>query len=170
MLIATNDPGSLDNLIDIVDPAPISLWWPPAPGWWVVIGILLAGCGWMLIRWVRQRRMNAYRREAIRELDRIDELKMIPILLKRVALVAYPRTMVAPLAGDDWIQFLNESAPIAHFNGDLGERLQSLSCRSITSTDSLRSSLSISARHWILTHYPYARLGDISAQTTGGGG
>ena len=36
-----NDPGSLQNLNDIVMPAPVGLW-PPAPGWYVVFAVGLA--------------------------------------------------------------------------------------------------------------------------------
>ena len=44
-----NDPGSLQNLNDIVLPAPVP-WWPLAPGWWVLIGLIpIVGFWWVLI-------------------------------------------------------------------------------------------------------------------------
>ena len=33
------DPASLENLRDIAVPPPVP-WWPPAPGWWVVMAVL----------------------------------------------------------------------------------------------------------------------------------
>jgi hypothetical protein len=36
-----NDAGSRQKLNDIVVPAPVP-WWPPAPGWYVLLGISLA--------------------------------------------------------------------------------------------------------------------------------
>ena len=34
-----NDPGSLQNLNDIVVPGPVA-WWPLAPGWYLLLAVL----------------------------------------------------------------------------------------------------------------------------------
>jgi hypothetical protein len=104
------DPASLDRLHDIVEPARVSFW-PPAPGWWIVFGILLvvaALVAWKMRRaWVR----SAYRREALREVASMGDSRELPALLKRVALAAYPREEVAGLSGERWLAFLNREVP-----------------------------------------------------------
>ena len=47
-------------------------WWPLAPGWWGVIGVLAAAAAYLAWRWYRAWRHNAPRRHALRELARIE--------------------------------------------------------------------------------------------------
>ena len=105
-----NDPGDLGRLHDVVAPTDFPLW-PLAPGLWVLIAasavalLLLAWRAW------RRYRANAYRRQALGELDALapsqaDGILLISAILKRVALVSYPREQVASLSGDDWARFL----------------------------------------------------------------
>lgn len=122
------DPASLQNLHDIVVPGPVA-WWPPAPGWYVVI-LIAAGALLVLLRngWLHWRR-NRYRGEALRELARIGrggDLHEIPVLLKRAALSAWPREQVAGLVGADWHRFLDESANTDRFASDVGAVLDRL--------------------------------------------
>ena len=112
-----SDPASLSNLSDIVEPASIT-WWPPAPGL-VLLGILiLLWTSFIVLLWWRHRQHNAYRRAALQELVAIEErlhypqtrtegIRQLSVLLKRVALAAYPRTAVASLTGDRWSAFLD---------------------------------------------------------------
>ena len=48
-----SDPGSLQNLHDIVVPGPAA-WWPPAPGWYVLAAVALSVGEWCLYqrRWM----------------------------------------------------------------------------------------------------------------------
>ena len=48
-----SDPGNLQNLNDIVLPVPAH-WWPPAPGWYVLAGLLLAVLALLALRWLRR--------------------------------------------------------------------------------------------------------------------
>jgi len=122
------DTASLQNLHDIVVPGPLA-WWPPAPGWYVVM-IVAAGALLVLLRsgW-RHWRRNRYRSEALRELTRIGregDLRELPVLLKRAALSAWPRARVAGLVGAEWHQFLDESANTDRFGSGAGEVLDRL--------------------------------------------
>jgi Domain of unknown function (DUF4381) len=135
----TPDPYSLDNLRDIVGPAPIP-WWPPAPGVWLLLGLvavwLAAGLGLWWVHWRRQ----AYRRAGLRELrgiavrlshapERAAALVDLAALLKRVALVAYAREQVAALSGNAWLTFLDRTGGTARFTQGPGAVLAEVSSR-----------------------------------------
>ena len=126
-----NDPGSLQNLNDIVMPAPVGLW-PPAPGWYVVIAVVLALAVLAGFRALKARRQNAYRREALAELDRIREwgeasAHLVPELLKRTALSAWPRDEVADLNSSAWHAFLDQTGSTEDFGSGAGRALDELS-------------------------------------------
>lgn len=108
---------ALAQLKDIHLPESIS-WWPLAPGWYVVILlILLLIMG--LVYLVHRRHVNALAKN--QALDLLNTYKeqyekdhnaqvasaQISELLRRVALVYYPRAEVAGLHGDAWVEFLN---------------------------------------------------------------
>ena len=110
-----NDP--LAALNPLREPIAIGAW-PPAPGWWVLAGLVLAGLAalawWSLQRW----RRNRYRRQGLTALAAIEQTyqrdgdtlacaSAVNRLLKAVALQAYPRDDVAALAGPAWLDFLN---------------------------------------------------------------
>ena len=112
-----NDPGSLQNLNDIVLPGAVA-WWPPAPGWYAVLAVALALLLWLSFRAFRAWRKNTYRRQALREFGSIRKRGKsaagdIPVLLKRAALSAWPRSGVASLSGREWHSFLDRTAPQA---------------------------------------------------------
>lgn len=111
---------SLAQLKDIHLPDPIG-WWPLAPGWYVLMAIvLMAFFGGFFI--ILRRHKNALpKKQALDLLKQYTELyekdknaqlasARISELLKRVALVYYPRLDVASMHGDSWIQFLNKTA------------------------------------------------------------
>ena len=91
-------------------PPPIS-WWPPAPGWWLV---LLATVALAIIIYRYWRRM-APQRAALHELNLLNKNKIVsthPVatlnqLLKRYALVCWPNSTIAPLSGKNWLKFLD---------------------------------------------------------------
>ena len=106
----TPDPTSLDRLHDIVAPPPVP-WWPPAPGWYFVLGILAVAGIALTIRGIHRWQSNRYRREALAEWQRLqpllvaddtraEALASLAELLKRTALSAFPRRRVASLTGD----------------------------------------------------------------------
>jgi hypothetical protein len=105
------DPTSLQNLRDLAVPSPVS-WWPLAPGWYILIALLLAATLTLALRAWRSHRQNAYRRAALHELNTASSPQQIAALLKRTALAAYPRSQVASLSGPAWTQWLTQSTPI----------------------------------------------------------
>jgi Domain of unknown function (DUF4381) len=97
---------SLERLHDVVLPAAVP-WWPPAPGWYVVLALLLALAGWLAWRIWRSRRANAYRRAALRELAGLHEAPAIAELLRRTALAGAARRSVAAHTGTGWTDWLD---------------------------------------------------------------
>jgi hypothetical protein len=131
-----SDPASLDNLHDIVAMPPVS-WWPLAPGWYALALLILLIAvlgGW---RWFRRRRLNAYRRVALIELEALSRrtgsaherkaaLRKLPEILKRTALAAWPREEVAELTGKKWLAFLDRTAGTNAFSQGEGRILPEL--------------------------------------------
>lgn len=104
-------------LRDLHLPEPAGLW-PLAPGWWVLIGLVLAALAWLAIRAVRAWALNAPRRRALRALDVCvaeygrhgDALRLgadLSRLLRRAMLAYAPRAEVAGLTGEDWLAWLD---------------------------------------------------------------
>jgi Domain of unknown function (DUF4381) len=151
------DPGSLENLHDLVMPVPVP-WWPPAPGWVIVGAALIMVLGWWLIRAIRHWQSNSYRREALVLLGKMDDTGgELPTLIKRVALSAYPRERVASLTGEQWLAFLDQTGHTNAFTTGAGRWLARLAYEpklagslSTTELNGLRTAV----RAWILRHQP----------------
>jgi len=98
----------------IIPPDEVAFW-PPQPGWYAVLLLLMAVGIYLGYRYARRRKANHYRRLALTELDRmkVDEpdLNELNHLLKAVAIKTYGRETVAGLHGKSWLEFLNRSSP-----------------------------------------------------------
>ncbi|MCX2976220.1 DUF4381 domain-containing protein [Candidatus Marimicrobium litorale] len=97
-------------------------WWPPAPGWWALLLLVLLVVAFVIVVLRRRYRRNAYRREALRQLQNLHQdyqsggdasryLASVNALLKSVALQAYPRADVASRFGATWLQIINRDLP-----------------------------------------------------------
>jgi hypothetical protein len=146
------DPGSLENLYDIVEPLPVSLWWPLAPGWWVILFLIILLTTWVMIRWWKKWSANVYRRQALKELSQIENINRISTLLKRTALAACSRERVASLSGKKWINFLNKGTSDVLFNDEMGQLLQTAAYTSEKPDGSKKSDLMAAAKKWIIMH------------------
>lgn len=112
-----NLPQLLDLLEPIVLPEQVSLL-PQTPGWWVLAGWLLSLGLIAIWRWRVRWRANGYRRQAQAEIDKLLTETDAPAataagiaqVVKRTALVAYPREQVASLSGAEWAAFLERSS------------------------------------------------------------
>jgi len=157
---------NLEALHDVVAPEPVS-WVPQTTGWYVLGALLLAALVWLGWRWWRQRQANRYRSAAIRELAairsafadptrRVAELRRIQEVLKRAALVAYPRRQVASLAGEEWLRFLDASYGGQGFTQGPGRLLPEIAYGPTQPLQALseidRSELLALARQWVRDH------------------
>jgi len=99
----------LDQLVVPDAPPPVSMV-PQTAGWAIVGVLLLVVLFYGLWRAVARHRANAYRRAALAELAQAgDDPAHVAAILRRTALVAYDRRLVAGLADDDWIAFLERT-------------------------------------------------------------
>jgi hypothetical protein len=153
-----DDQADLSHLADIVLPAPIS-WWPPALGWWIAGAALLVALAILARHAHAQHRRNAYRRAAIAELSAIASmadgasLTAVSAILKRAALVAYPRRAVASLTGAAWLSFLDKSAGTDAFTKGPARGLENGIVEApFADGEAIRKA----ARHWIARHGPEA--------------
>ena len=147
----TIDPYSLNNLRDIVIPDPPPLW-PFATGLWIAIGVVILTIGLIIWRLMIVRRRNAYRRAGLQLLSTATSTRDVSVIMKRVALAAFPREQVASLYGGDWIAFLQETCPSVSFTAEIaGEDSASPSGEFITL-----------ARTWIQRH----RVSDQAATSS----
>ena len=123
----------LSALRDIHLPEQVG-WWPLAPVWWLLVAgfllALIAGLWW----WRRLRLRQAPVRAALLELNGLETryrenrdatlaLQEFSVLLRRVALTLRPRTEVASLDGEEWLQQLDSLAGGTYFHTSLGRSL-----------------------------------------------
>ena len=151
-----SDPADLSNLRDIVVPPDVPLW-PPAPGWWIV-GAAIAASAVVLAAMAAVRyRRNAYRRAALGELADVEHLppgeaaQRITAVLKRAALVAYPRPDVAELSGKAWLGFLDRTGHTDAFTTGPARELPSLAYGGQRRASALPAVIS-AARAWVRDH------------------
>jgi len=126
-----NAKDPLAALKDIHLPPPVS-WWPPAPGWWLLAFLFLAGfvaAGYFLWRFYHSR---AYRRAALRELqilrqamgtDERKRLEQLAALVRRVAIEGCGREQVVGLSGRPWLGFLDRTGATTEFSRGPGRAL-----------------------------------------------
>jgi hypothetical protein len=118
---------ALAALRDIHLPAAVSFW-PPAPGWWALL-VATAVAGAVACLLVRQRRRSAHRTALVRLAEVESRFQVdgdtrrlaaaLSNLLRRVALLRFPRRDVASLYGEQWLGFLSTSAPHTRFPAEV---------------------------------------------------
>jgi hypothetical protein len=114
---------ALSQLADIYAPSQPG-WWPLAPAWWLLLAVLLALAAYGLFKLVKRLHLQRRLSHAVAELDkclarlqaggsgdmaqRLVYVNEVNSVLRRVALAHFPRTQVAGLSGQAWVEFLRE--------------------------------------------------------------
>jgi len=114
-------------LAQLRDPLPpLVSWWPLAPGWWILAGLLL-GLALLLVLgrlWRRRHRQRAWQRQARAELGNLRAaLSAASVLTRRILLAVLPRARVAALHGDAWLHTLDSLAGGRQFSDGPGRWL-----------------------------------------------
>ncbi len=122
----------LDQLQPPITPAAVS-WWPPAPGWWLLLislPLLVWGIWWLRKRLqskgrkpTRVEELDPLRQAALLELAQLTApqagepagiwLQQLNALLKRLCREHYPNQNSHTLSGRAWLAFLDSRCPAA---------------------------------------------------------
>jgi len=124
---------ALEQLRDL-HPPPVPGLWPLAPGWWILILVVLAGVTWAAWLLWRRHRRSLWRRGVLSSLDELEQspraqadpmwlVAEVSVLLRRVALIAHGRDEVATLSGESWLVFLDRTGGDAQFTQGAGRVL-----------------------------------------------
>lgn len=121
-----------EKLNDIALPDGVS-WWPPAPGWWLVLILiaLLAGLLWYWFKYIKSNRVRVLLKDARFMLDQAYQdwlennnnqafVAEISVLLRRLALSLYSRKYIAGVTGKAWLEFLDQGMPDKPFSHGVG--------------------------------------------------
>jgi|GEM_PF-220099 len=109
------------QISDIERPPEVGLW-PLAPGWWVLLALLIIGSILGSIALYRTIKRRSYRRSALRMLKRLGDgsdlsrsglARQLNEILKRTALASpyYRHLYIGSAHGDAWREFLCASSP-----------------------------------------------------------
>lgn len=119
-----NDPfftQLLEQLHDIEKIGSISAW-PLAIGWWVLIGLTLAGFALVILYMIGRYKFSlSWRSDALKQLSRLektlsetngrDSAIALSNYIRRISLKKYSRKECASLSGEEWLKWLAEKDP-----------------------------------------------------------
>jgi len=122
----------LVQLKDIHNPASIPFW-PLAPGWYFLVGIVVVLCAIGSYAFYRYRKFFFVSNFVLMRLQQLRNeaerhpggkiIRELSVLLRRVALIKYSRYKVAGLQGDAWLEFLDKAANTTLFVNGVGRVL-----------------------------------------------
>lgn len=129
-------------------------WWPPAPGWWILLIVMLI-LALTLRWWLRRPRHINYWIEAQKQLKQIQEatddhllqLQQLSSLLRRMAILRFGREESASLTGRAWLELLDSAWPRDDFSQGAGVLLEDAPYRN--SSESENSELFSITAAWL---------------------
>ncbi len=134
-------------------------WWPPAPGWWMVTVLTLVLLIWITRIALHRYRLRRQRQHILTLLDTLtrpsDEAVLpsaitdISILLRRLALMRYPRQQVAALTGAEWLGFLDRTGGEGRFSEGPGQILASGPYQPTLPADTDMTALNALVSEWV---------------------
>lgn len=139
-----------------------SLYEPPAlafsfetPGWTILAVIVILLMITFFVLWIRKRIRNKYRREALREIDRLrpesEAIYAVFLMLKKVAIQVFGRKNVASLHGKDWLLFLDKTGKKVQFQ-ELDSQIFAILYEGEKPSIQTSESILNNAKKWIKTH------------------
>lgn len=108
--------------------------WPPAPGWWIAATLLIALVGFAFYKLLKYRNKRKQQQKILNVLSSFEQdlkegkgsesIANINRLLRRLALMHYPRQQVASLTGSQWLGFLDTTGATTAFTKGAGRILE----------------------------------------------
>lgn len=106
----------------------MSLWWPPAVGWWVLLILLIVlGVGLPYFwRWLKHKSLKKLSLIEFQQITKTfdqqeDKRRLVgelSTLLRRILMSYQGRHSTAALSGESWVSQLNELVVVRCFNAD----------------------------------------------------
>lgn len=145
------------ELRDIHLPDPVS-WWPPAPGWYGILILLLIMLA--LAMWLQRRNTQTPKMLALHELKQIEQAYLqhknaqqtcgdVSILLRRTAMSIGARDKHASLTGETWITELNALCDKPIFDASLAPLLLQAPYQSTPQQEQAVQHLLQAVRRWL---------------------
>ena len=125
------------DLNDIGSPTEVGFI-PDGPGWYVVLGLTIVAV--IIVSWayLRYRKKNKYRRDAVKYLESISEnpssLLLANELMKRICLTFTSRQS-SSLTGEDWINFLNSHCKSQPFQNSDAKKISAIYHTELSGSD-----------------------------------
>jgi hypothetical protein len=157
----TENPFAALPLRDLHLPEPPGFW-PPALGYWLVAGAILA-CLLLCALYLRRRSRLRYRNQALKELKQLEQQQMtssellsaLSRLLRRAAMAGFPEYSCSSLTGERWLQFLDDKLKDKGFSEGAGSALATGPYQQQVEYD--RAALLTLCRSWLRTLPPRSR-------------
>jgi len=154
--------ASLERMHDIIVPDAVGFL-PPAPGWYIVLLLLLALLFHLSLQAYSRYKKRQYRRDALQELKRYREgnrenALALLALAKRVGIAAYGRKTVAVLSDEEWWEFIQCHSETAIELPLRDEIRRLLYDERFPLGDTLFGKIRAVVKSWIETHWEAKRV------------
>jgi hypothetical protein len=154
MKAAVSAQSSSLQLHELYEPAPVTFRLE-TPGWFILAGILLVVAILLAIRRIRKHIHNRYRREALKELENLENTaEVFPsllVVLKKTAIHAFGRDQVGHLYGMEWLSFLEKTGKDVRMT-DYGEQIMKAAYAGKEVEQDAQKAILLNAKKWIRIH------------------
>jgi uncharacterized protein DUF4381 len=142
----------------LIEPEPVAFSFN-TPGWYMIGGLLALSIFFLSYRWYKKYRANAYRRQALRQLNEIENqldsgvpgINKVLVLLKATAIKVYGRLEVGPLSGREWLNYLDTKGQGTSFSS-LETTIDKMLYNSQAPDNVEQVKLIEQSKRWIKTH------------------
>ncbi|MCM5664113.1 DUF4381 domain-containing protein [Galbibacter mesophilus] len=119
---------------------------------WKLLAIFLVLLGLTILYFViKHHKKNAYRREALKELEQVHSVSEILVILKIAAMKAFGREQTGALYGESWITFLDEKVKTPLF-APHKESIAAVVYQENEPSEETKRKIITNSKKWIKTH------------------